>query len=239
MQLFEIKIIKHIHKSAGRKYNLSMRKFILTALLAVLALVPLSGCKKKINYADYISEKRTAVYIYEGDDISVKIHFTEREQPYAADGIKGKLGPVCEVFVKLPKTSEEVNVSLLGHSGEMNYSATDGDYRLTFTQTEPETDYADVELGYDGKTESFRTLSVKYKGVLSCEQALGCVIEHDKKLFDALTSGNKFNAEIFVRLLSDDGCYYYVGVCDRDGNIKAFLVDGEKGKIIATKELNA
>ena len=72
-----------------------------------------------------------------------------------------------------------------------------------------------------------------------CEQALSCVVEHDRELFDSMTANGLFDGEIFIRLLYDEGCYYYVGVCNKQKNIKAYLLDGERGKIIATKELQS
>ena len=78
---------------------------------------------------------------------------------------------------------------------------------------------------------------MKYAGVMNCEQAVNCVVEHDRALFDGLTKNNLFDGEIFVRLLFDEGCYYYVGVCDKSCHITAFLIDGESGKILATKSM--
>ena len=73
---------------------------------------------------------------------------------------------------------------------------------------------------------------------MDCESAVKCVTEHNPDLFASLTENKIFKGEIYVRLLYDEGCYYYVGVCDREKNINAFLVDGVRGKIIANKKLN-
>ena len=64
-----------------------------------------------------------------------------------------------------------------------------------------------------------------------------CVIEHDRKLFEGLTENRLFLGEIYVRLLYDEGCYYYVGVCDKSKHVTAYLIDGEHGKVIATKDI--
>ena len=93
-------------------------------------------------------------------------------------------------------------------------------------------------MNADGKTETYTALTAIYEGVLSCDDALRCVIDCEKELFENMTVNGVFDGEIYVRLLYDDGCYYYVGVCGKDKNITAFLVDGEKGKIIAKKTLN-
>lgn len=242
-QLFEItKIIQTCAYPNSRptlRIYYGMKKIITVLILALITLIPLGGCKKKINYADYISEKRTNIYVYEDDTRSVKIHCSQREQPYAADGIKGAMNGICEIFVTLDKNPQELYAEINGHRGDMGYKAVDGCYYLSFTAEDFKSDNVQITLSADGKAETFTALSVLYDGVLTCDEALDCVIEHDKTLFDGLTQNNGFSGEIYVRLLSDDGCYYYVGVCGRDGAISAFLVDGEHGKVIATKKLNS
>ncbi|MDE7401348.1 MAG: hypothetical protein K2N17_04775, partial [Clostridia bacterium] len=63
--------------------------------------------------------------------------------------------------------------------------------------------------------------------------------EYDKASFDNLTEGRNFSGEISVRLLYDEGCFYYVGVCNREKQVHAYLVDGVDGRIIAERESEA
>lgn len=209
---------------------------IFTAVLAA-ALLPVLGCGRGVDYTRYISEKRTEVYLYEDDAVSVKIQCSEKEQPFAADGYVGAVSPLCEIFVTLPKNPEELEVSVEGHGGEMNYQAVDKRFYLSFSAPAFNKDGVEVTLTYGGEQKTFNALSVKYAGVMSCEQAVNCVVEHDRALFEGLTKNNLFDGEIFVRLLFDEGCYYYVGVCDKSCHITAFLIDGESGKILATKSM--
>ena len=201
------------------------------------AMCALSGCFKKLNYLDYISEKRSNIFLYEDDSVSVKVVCSQKEQPYCADGIKGEMCDVAEVYVTLPKTYDDVEVSVENFNGEMNGRAVDKQYYLSFSAKEFTVDSLDVTLTFGGESKTYSALSVKQEGVMNCEQAVKCVIEHDKQLFDSLTQNRLFNGEIYVRLLYDEGCYYYVGVCDKNKHITAYLTDGEHGKVIATKEL--
>ncbi len=201
------------------------------------AMCALSGCFKKLNYLDYISEKRSNIFLYEDDSVSVKVVCSQKEQPYCADGIKGEMCDVAEVYVTLPKTYDDVEVSVENFNGEMNWQAVDKQYYLSFSAKEFTVDSLDVTLTFGGESKTYSALSVKQEGVMDCEQAVKCVIEHDKQLFDSLTQNRLFNGEIYVRLLYDEGCYYYVGVCDKNKHITAYLTDGEHGKVIATKEL--
>ena len=193
-----------------------MKKFLFTAIVICLCAVFLGGCKKEVDYFNYVSEKRDNIYLYSDDNIEIKVYSLERENPYSADGIKGDITSLCEVYVRLPKNYDEVEIKVGGVEGEMNYKA--------------------VTLTYDNKSTDYTAASVLYDGVISCRDAVKCVIEHANDLFKSLTDGKIFTGEIYVRLLFDDGCYYYVGVCDRNKKITAFLVDGERGKVIASHE---
>lgn len=215
--------------------KLPITVFILAALCCLACLF--AACAKKADYSDFISEKRTNVYIYQDDGINIKIYCSQKEQPYAADGIKGDVSPLCEAFVSLPKTYETVLISFCGNEGEMNYQAVYRHFYLSFSAEDFKSDEISVTLTFGGESKTYTALSVKHSGVMSCEEAVKCVTEHDKELFASLSEGGVFRGEIFVRLLYDEGCYYYVGVCDQEKHITAYLLDGERGIIIATKHL--
>lgn len=197
----------------------------------------LCGCKKSVDYSAYVSEKRTDIYLYSDDGPEIKIYLSEKETPYCADGIKGEMTSLCEIFVKLPKNYEEVNVTIDGVQSEMSYRAVENDYYLSLSNCGISGQSATVTLSYGEENKDYTALSVRDDGVMTCENAVKCVTEHNPDLFSSLTENGIFKGEIFVRLLYDEGCYYYVGVCDRDKNINAYLVDGVRGKIIANKQM--
>ena len=213
-----------------------MKKFLYLALATVFALFFFCGCKKEVNYLNYVSEKRSNIYLYSDDEIEIKIHISERETPYSTDGIKGDISNFTEIFVYLPRNYDEVNISVCQIEGQMNYRAVENCYYLSsgenFTGEKVE-----VKLTFGEESKQYNAVSVLYDGVITCEEAVKCAIDHDSNLFKSMTNKDVFLGEILVRLLYDDGCYYYVGVCDRNKKITAFLVDGERGTIIATKEL--
>ena len=212
-----------------------MKKFLYIVFASALLLF-FCGCKKGVNYLNYVSEKRSNIYMYADDEIEIKINISERENPYSTDGIKGEMSDMIEIFVTLPKNYDEVNISVAEIEGQMNFKAVENCYYLQSGGT-LEGEKITATLTYGGDSREFTVCSVLYDGVISCDDAVKCAIDHDTTLFKNLTRKDLFLGEIFVRLLYDDGCYYYVGVCDRDKKITAFLVDGERGNIIATKEL--
>lgn len=214
-----------------------MKKFLYLLLAVCCTVCFLCGCGKQVNYLSFVSEKRSNIYLYSDDGFEIKIHISERETPYSADGIKGDMSSFTEIFVTLPKNYDEVNISVADISGQMNYKAVENCYYLSTSGGNISGDSIVVTLTYNGESAEYTALSVLYDGVISCDDAVKCVLEHDKDIFKSLTQKDIFLGEIFVRLLYDQGCYYYVGVCDRDKKISAYLVDGERGNIIATKQL--
>ena len=215
-----------------------MKKITLFLICALFSVCLLGGCKKSVDYLSYISEKRTNIYAYSNDGLEIKIYISDKEAPYSTDGIKGEMGTLTEIFVTLPRSYEEVNIHASSIEGEMNYRADENCYYFSTSGGDISGESVEVTLTCGGESTTYSAVSVLYDGVISCEDAVKCVIDHDKELFESLTQNKIFCGEIYVRLLYDDGCYYYVGVCDRNQKINAYLVDGERGKIIATKELN-
>jgi hypothetical protein len=183
-----------------------------------------------------VSECRQGVYLYEEDDLTFKIYFSKKEVPYLSDGIKGKTEDLCEVFLSITPTTSQVEVYLLGEGGQMNYQAVTKSFYLSFSYQCPESEKIDVTLTIDGKEQNLEVCTVLYDGVISSQTALKCVQEYDQKLISSLTSNCTFNGEIYIRLLYDKGCYYYVGICDKQGTINSYLVDGESGRIITTRK---
>ena len=213
-----------------------MKKILYLAAALAAAAAMLCGCAKKTNYADYISEKRYAVYLYEDDAESIKIYCSEKESPFVADGVKGKTTTVTEIYAKLSGEPETVNISGGGITGgEMSYMTVRDCWYLSCGET-IEGDSAELTVVKDGAEKTYTLPKAGTGGALTCEQALDCVTEHDRQLFDSLTVNGIFEGEIFVRMIYDGACYYYVGVCGRDSTVHAYLVDGASGRIIAERE---
>ena len=202
----------------------------------VAALCVAAGCAADMNYNEYVSESRHGLYLYEDDGMSIKLCLTKKEAPFVADGICGKTGEMTEIIVKTPESCDEVSVTSQSFTGgDLSYLSARDSWYISFGGT-LEGDEVKITLTRDGEPAEYTLQSVLTEGVMDCEGALGCVREHAAGLFEGLTENGTLNAEIFVRLLYDGKCYYYVGVCDREGNITAFLVDGQSGKIIAERE---
>lgn len=214
-----------------------MKKFLAVAAAGVLTVCTLSACSQKKDYTQYISEIRSEIYLYKDDETDLKIYCVRREQPYNADGICGDMCDLIEIYAQFATTPESVEISLADYFGEMSYQAVDRQFFTSYSAPALSCEGVDVTLNIDGNAKSVRALSVLDSGVISYKKALDCVIEHDSELFEGLALNGGFAGEIYIRLLYDEGCYYYVGICDREKNITAYLLDGGIGKVIATKQI--
>lgn len=219
-----------------------MKKFALSLAACVpftLFLPFLPACKKSADYYSYVSEYRKSVYFYEDDGISLKIYTVDKETPYALDGVKGDVNTVTEIYFASQKSANEVEIELAGVGGGMNYLAVTQNFYLSFTGDVLSGASVPVTLNIDGTEKKIDVFNVAEEGVIDGKTALKCVREYDGESFANLTEGNRFAGEITVRLLYDEGCYYYVGICNREKQVHAYLVDGTSGRVIAERESTA
>lgn len=216
-----------------------MKKFFVAAIFALTVCLFLPSCKKEVNLTDYISENREGVYYYCDDFTEIKIYRLQRETPYSLDGVRGDVSPCTEIYLTCADTPAAAEITIAGESGEMNYMSVGGYFYLSFGKDVGESAQIDIELTLDGKEKSYAVPNVSDEKTITPQQALKCAEEYDEQTFSALKSGKTFLGEISVRLIYDDGCYYYIGVCDRQKNILAYLVDGTDGRVICKRESTA
>ena len=212
-----------------------MKKFLLSLILSVPAIIFFPACKKSVDYFSYVSENRKSFYFYGDDTLSVKIYSVDKETPYALDGFKGDVSNVTEVYLEYKGGANEVEIQLLGQSGEMNWLAVTQNFYLSFSGGDISGASIPVTLNIDGKEKKIDVFNVAEEGTIDGKTALKCVYEYDGDTFKELTDGAAFSGEIIIRLLYDDGCYYYVGVCNREAEVHAYLVNGADGRIIAER----
>lgn len=217
----------------------NLTAFVFCSAAAIGALSILSACKKSVDYNDYISEYRKSVYLCKEDGFELKIFCSDRETPYALDGMKGNMATVTEVYYSCNASPSSVVIEIDGQGGEMSYMSVTNSFYLSFSGDLGDKQSVTVKLDVDGRESETEVKNVFENGTIDAQSALKCVTEYDGETFGRLNKGNYFSGEIAVRLIYDDGCYYYIGVCDRDKNVKAYLVNGADGRIIAERESSA
>lgn len=203
----------------------------------VLFISPLfAACSAQVDYYDYVSEYRSGVYIFSEDGEELKIYCSQRETPYFSDGIKGEMNSTVEVFYRPEGSPDSVEISIGDLGGEMSYQSVTQNFYMCFTADDFDASSVEVRVTADGSEKTITAMNVREEGVIDGRQALRCVTEYDGSRFEKLTEGARFSGEIYIRLLYDEGCFYYVGVCDREGNTHSYLLNGTDGRVLAEKD---
>ena len=78
-----------------------MKKLLCLLLCTPAVLLLFYGCSQD-GLTSRVSEYRSAIYTAEADGASLTAFCSEREYPYAADGVPAETGEVFEVRASLP-----------------------------------------------------------------------------------------------------------------------------------------
>lgn len=224
-----------------------MKKIFLSAALISLCCIltaVCTGCSAGISWNDYVSEYRSNIYEGSNENYDIFASFSVREYPYESDGYVGNLSTLFEVALSAPDNTKtyDITFSIGGkdYGGELSFDSV----RMvhTFSQTLPEPEEQSISFlignAEDADEEAIEITanSIKNSETLGLYSLLNKAQENQKERFGAYIDGNSFKGEIYVRLLHENDCYYYIGLIDRNGNIFSMLADAETGEIVATRE---
>ncbi len=212
----------------------------LCLILSAISLFLLTGCKKEIDYFSYVSELRSNILLAETEDFSLKVYALLKEYPYAADGIPHEATNRCEVRLLAPNGAENYHITFRykdkEYGGDMSYDNVKCEYYFSCALDISQCASLPCVIEYGDSRVELNALSVVNSSLLPSKQILEIVRNENEELFAIMTDKYGFQGEIYIRLLFEDACYYYVGVIDREGNVNAFLVNGSTGKIIAQRQ---
>lgn len=75
-------------------------------------------------------------------------------------------------------------------------------------------------------------------GTIDYKKALEHFQADQKTLIENRTENSEFTAKIVMRIVvKEDKAYWYVGIIEKDGSLKALLLDGLSGKTLAIREV--
>ena len=221
-----------------------MKKSVAFICLFIFSICLFSGCAKKQGLERYVTELRSDIFYGQTEQLKVKAFYGFKETPFLNDGKTGEK----EYFLKFRLLDKETDLTTY-----TLYFLHDGtEYTKQFS-VDPVTHALSAEIPVENFNKKSFDLKVKYsensvdvnmqsiipKGTISYVTALEKVKNSQKELIKAFTDeqGN-FNAEIYARVLvKDDKAYWYIGFAYGKDRLKALLVDGKTGEVVAIREV--
>ncbi len=224
-----------------------MKKFrFIILLLSLLTLISAFsfGCAKPFSLSDYVSELRSNIFLGSSSDYSVKAFYGFREVNPVQDGKVGEKQNLL-TFRLLDKETDGATYTVKFSLDEKDYSsAFSADPVAGFLTAQFEIDdFALTEFNVKitcGSDEQTVTLnSIVPLNTLDYETALDKLYQTHKTLVDTfIDSEGNFTAEIYMRLIvKEDKPYYYVGFAKANERLKALLIDGLSGEVLAVREI--
>lgn len=224
-------------------------KRIILVLSVILGLsITLVGCdcsnRKNVDYLNYVSELRYEVYEGKSQDYTIKASYGFRETPYVNDG------KVDKTIYYL--TFEMLNVSNLDATYFLNFTHDGRTYDKQFNLNHHKNSLlCEIELenfsvksftvnvGTINQKQAIVMQSVVPEKALDYKGAINSLIKSQPSLLENYKNENgEFCAEIYARILvKDSKAYWYIGIASGEGSLKALLIDGINGEILAVREV--
>ena len=172
--------------------------------------------------------------------MQLRIYSVRKESPYHADGIPRQSVMRTEVYFLAPSGDKTCTLALYEgenkYGGEMSYDSVKAEYYFSCTLDVSNCQTLRCEIEYGDTMVELTAESVRSKSILSPESALTILQTEEKDLFTAMTDKYGFSGEIHLRLIYEDAPFYYIGIINRKGEIYAFLLNAETGKILAKRQ---
>lgn len=218
-----------------------MRK-IIGIIFLIVCLTPTFGCKKADAYSDSISELKQDIYTGNSEEYPLTADYGFKESPYTLDGVVST--PIYGYTFKLHIIPDEAERILEFYDDEKKYSAAfgldelTGEYKAFIEIQKHFEKQFSVNLICGAEIKSVLLTSNLPDGTISYKKALALLTENQRRFFDAYTVDGKFNAEIYMRIFVKDlKPYWYVAVSSGENKLKAMLIDGLNGELLAIKDV--
>ncbi len=218
-------------------------KKIFAFILIIFSLFSFSACKRQDGLEIYVSELRSNVYSGQSDDLTLKASYGYKENPYQNDGKVGTLHPL--LIIKL--IGKETTQSTYTVSFEFNNQNYTADFKLspvshsliaTFEIENFNLDEFNVNLSCGDNLHTVKMQTTIPKGTITYIKALECLEKSQPQLIKAFSNDDGFDAEIYARIIvKNDKAYWYIGLARGNDLLKALLIDGKSGEVLAIREI--
>ena len=223
-----------------------MKKFLSSIFCCFLALfcIFFAGCQKTISLADYLCELRHLIYKGQSQNYNLLAYYGFKEKEYNSDGKATK--PIYLLSFKLLDRQTDdctyyITFDYNGTSYQEKFELSPSNHTLTCKMEINgfnEQSFSAMVGTLDSK-EQVTFNNIVPEGTISYLDALSCLQKHQPELLKNYCdqTGN-FVGEIALRIVVKDGkSYWYVGLYSPDKNLKALLIDGITGQVLAIRQI--
>ena len=218
-----------------------MRKFIVISMILSCILFT-AGCKQNDIYTNKISELRQDTYTGSAEDLTLTANYGFKESPFIADG---KVSDIVYGYTfKLHIIPDEIKRSIEFSDENKNYSAVfelddlTGEYKAFIEIQKHFGKRFTASLVCGTEVKNVVLTSIVPENCIEYKKALAILTEKQKPLFDAYTVDGEFNAEIYMRIFVKDlKPYWYIAISSGENKLKAMLIDGFTGELLAVKDI--
>ena len=153
------------------------------------------------------------------------------------DGIKKECSKRAEIYLIAPEGDKECflffTINGREYSGDMSYDNVKREYYYVCSANISSEQEIVCKILYGEKEMELCAKSVVDKEIISPKTALTLLTKEEQELFSSLTDKYGFLGEIHIRLIHEDGAYYYIGIIDKNKQTYAYLLNAKTGKILA------
>ena len=218
---------------------------VISLLLTCLILVGVCGCKNQTdNLMDYVSELRCELYEGASENYTLKASYGFKEIDYQNDGKVGKVQHFLKFSLEQKAIEETTYALCFEHDGK-NY---EGRFELNHTSNaliliinieDFEQKSFAVQVGTLEQKEEVCLTSIIPQNSMTAQQALDSLCKTQKEMIDGFyDSQGNFTAEIYLRVMvKKEKAYWYIGFASGNKKLKALLVDGVSGDVLAIREV--
>ncbi|MBP5242466.1 MAG: hypothetical protein J6Z36_02105, partial [Clostridia bacterium] len=147
---------------------------------------------------------------------------------------------LVEIYLTAPDNTAEYDVSFTvdgrEYGGDMSYDNVYARYFYSRTLAAVSAPTLEITLSQgESQTKTLSAKRVKSGAELPMSAIIEKSVEQRKEFFDEKTVNGEFTGEIYLRLLYEEKCYYYIEVISGD-SARYFLSDALTGEILAERE---
>lgn len=221
--------------------------FLIILLIAVVVVVALINNRVDLNalVKENLSEIRSELFVGESENYRSYIASGYREEPYACDGIKNKLVEFCVITLRakngsIKSASYCLKVDDKEYVGQFEYDPYGSSLIVDTQKFVSSENVVSLSVTVNGESEQINLINKSKDFALKTDDVVDIIVKNYEKELKELVSLGKLKGEIFLKIATDndftfDKNYYYICICDREGNCMDALIDVNEGSIVATK----